>query len=199
MRRLARSGIFIIAPITGPVGDRIAALQGEHDPRILKLGAPHVTIAGSSGVGPIAASTPVAELEAALGAIAASTAPIPLRFGRPTKFMQTEIVVLPLKLAHEIVSIFYNEADAVSAEESFIKMFQQKESPDEMPDFQLASGQTVLDVILAGKLSASKSEARRLIDQKGVRLDGEVLERGDAVFPHPGVLQVGKRKFLRVK
>ena len=96
MRRLARSGIFIIAPITGPVGDRIAALQGEHDPRILKLGEPHVTIAGSSGVGPIAASTPVAELEAALGAIAANTAPIPLRFGRPTKFMQTEIVVLPL-------------------------------------------------------------------------------------------------------
>ncbi len=96
MRRVARSGIFIIAPITGPVGDRIAALQGEHDPRILKLGQPHVTIAGSSGVGPIAANTPVAELEAALGAIAASTAPIPLRFGRPTKFMQSEIVVLPL-------------------------------------------------------------------------------------------------------
>jgi tyrosyl-tRNA synthetase len=56
-----------------------------------------------------------------------------------------------------------------------------------------------LDVILAGKLVASKSEARRLIDQKGVRLDGDVLERGDVVFPHPGVLQVGKRKFLRVK
>ena len=33
----------------------------------------------------------------------------------------------------------------------------------------------------------------------GVRLDGEVLERGDMTFPHPGVLQVGKRKFLRVK
>jgi hypothetical protein len=37
-----------------------------------------------------------------------------------------------------------------------------------------------------------------LIDQKGVRLDGEVLERGDAPFPHAGILQVGKRKFLRV-
>src|SRR5690349_4924680 len=102
-----------------------------------------------------------------------------------------------MKLAREVVSIFYGEADAGSAEEAFVKMFQQKEIPDEMPDFQLESGQTVLDVILAGKLSASKSEARRLIDQKGVRLDGEVLERGDAAFPHPGVLQVGKRKFLR--
>jgi tyrosyl-tRNA synthetase len=55
-----------------------------------------------------------------------------------------------------------------------------------------------LDVILAAQLAPSKSEARRLIDQKGVRLDGAVLERGDAAFPHPGVLQVGKRKFLRV-
>jgi hypothetical protein len=37
------------------------------------------------------------------------------------------------------------------------------------------------------------------IDQKGVRLDGEILERGDLPVPHAGVLQVGKRKFLHVK
>ena len=103
-----------------------------------------------------------------------------------------------MKLAREIVSIFYGEADARSAEEAFVKMFQQKEIPDEMPEYHMESGQTVLDVIIAGKLVASKSEARRLIDQKGVRLDGDVLERGDVVFPHPGVLQVGKRKFLRI-
>ena len=103
-----------------------------------------------------------------------------------------------MKLAREIVSIFYGEADAVSAQETFVKMFQQKEVPDEMPEFKLEAGQTVLDVILAAQLAPSKSEARRLIDQKGVRLDGAVLERGDIAFPHPGVLQVGKRKFLRV-
>ena len=104
-----------------------------------------------------------------------------------------------MNLAREIVSIFYGEADARSAEEAFVKMFQQKEIPDEMPEHQLESGQTVLDVILLTKMASSKTEARRLIDQKGVRLDGEILERGDIVFPRPGVLQVGKRKFLRVK
>ena len=57
----------------------------------------------------------------------------------------------------------------------------------------------MLEVVLAAKLAASKSEARRLFDQKGVRLDGETIERGDVTFPHPGVLQVGKRKLLRVK
>jgi 2'-5' RNA ligase len=91
-----KSGIFIIGPITGAVGARIAELQATHDPRILKLGKPHVTIAGSSGTGPIAANTTVAELEKALAPIAATTAPMELRFGRPTRFMQTEIVVLPL-------------------------------------------------------------------------------------------------------
>ena len=96
MRRSEKSGIFIIAPIDGPVGARIASLQGAHDPRILKLGQPHVTIAGSSGIGPIAANSLVSELEERLAPIASSTPPITLRLGRPTRFMQTEIVVLPL-------------------------------------------------------------------------------------------------------
>jgi tyrosyl-tRNA synthetase len=103
-----------------------------------------------------------------------------------------------MKLAFEITSIFYGEADAQKAQDAFVRMFQQKETPDEMPEYKLLPGQTVLDVILAAKLAASKSEARRLFDQRGVRLDGETLDRGDAAFPHPGVLQVGKRKFLKV-
>lgn len=104
-----------------------------------------------------------------------------------------------MKLAREITSIFYGDAAADSAQENFVKMFQQKEVPDEMPEYSLEAGETVLDVILAAGLAESKSKARGLIDQKGVRLDGETLERGDAPFPHPGVLQVGKRRFLRVK
>ena len=104
-----------------------------------------------------------------------------------------------MSLAREIVSIFYGEAESRSAEEAFVKTFQQREVPDEMPEYKLESGQTVLEVILAAKMASSKSEARRLFDQKGVRLDGETIEKGDTVFPHPGVLQVGKRKFLRVR
>jgi tyrosyl-tRNA synthetase len=104
-----------------------------------------------------------------------------------------------MRIAFEITSIFYGEAAAHKAQEMFVKMFQQKEIPDEMPEYQLQSGQTVLDVILDAKLAATKSEARRLFDQRGVRLDGNTIERGDMTFPHPGVLQVGKRKFIKVK
>ncbi|HNC07452.1 MAG TPA: tyrosine--tRNA ligase [Anaerolineales bacterium] len=104
-----------------------------------------------------------------------------------------------MKMSKEITSIFYSDEEAVSAQEHFVKMFQQREVPDDMPEYEIQSGQTVVDVILAAGMAESKSKARQLIDQKGVRLDGEVLERGDMVFPHSGVLQVGKRKFLRVK
>jgi tyrosyl-tRNA synthetase len=104
-----------------------------------------------------------------------------------------------MKLSFEITSIYYNESEAQRAQDAFIKTFQQKELPDQMPEYELQSDQTVLDVILDAKMASSKSEARRLLDQKGVRLDGETIERGDVTFPHPGVLQIGKRKFLRVR
>ena len=104
-----------------------------------------------------------------------------------------------MRLAREITSIFYGDEAADHAQEAFVRMFQQKETPDEMPEYQLKAGETVLDVVLAAGMAESKSKARALIDQKGVRLDGQTLDRGDAVFPHPGVLQVGKRRFLRVK
>jgi tyrosyl-tRNA synthetase len=57
----------------------------------------------------------------------------------------------------------------------------------------------VLDVLVASGLAASRGEGRRLVEQKGVRLDGEVLSEANTTFPHPGVLQVGKRRFLKVE
>jgi len=104
-----------------------------------------------------------------------------------------------MELAREIVSIFHSKQAALEAEAQFKRVFQEREAPQEMPECILQSGQTLLDVLVAAKLVASKSEGRRLVEQKGVRLDGEVLPEAQAVFPHGGVLQVGKRKFVRVK
>jgi tyrosyl-tRNA synthetase len=104
-----------------------------------------------------------------------------------------------MKLAREVVSIFYSAAQAQAAEEAFVRLFQQREMPGEMPDLAIKPGATLIEVIIQTGSAASKGEARRLIEQKGVRLDGEVLTRGDIPFPHPGVLQVGKRRFFRVR
>jgi len=103
-----------------------------------------------------------------------------------------------MKLAREIVAIFHSDEAALRAEEAFVRVFQQRDMPEEMPEYRLIPGQTVLEVLLAGKLVPSKGEGRRMIEQKGVRLDGETLNEANLAFPHPGVLQVGKRRFLRV-
>lgn len=103
-----------------------------------------------------------------------------------------------MKLAHEIVEIFYDAESAKQAEEAFVQVFQRGAAPEEMEEFTLQAGLTVLDVMLAANLVGSKSEGKRLLAQNGVRLDGEVLTDGNLVFPHPGTLQVGKRRFLKV-
>ena len=91
-----KTGIFITAEITGPVGERIRDIQTLFDPRLAAGSPPHITLAGSSGVGAIRARTPLARIRTALEPVAAATAPITVRFGAPMRFMQTEIVVLPL-------------------------------------------------------------------------------------------------------
>ncbi|NJD60557.1 MAG: tyrosine--tRNA ligase [Anaerolineales bacterium] len=103
-----------------------------------------------------------------------------------------------MKMAREVTEIFYGVEAAQRAEDNFISVFQKGSLPDEMPEYMIKAGQTVLDVLLEGNLAGSKSEGRRLLEQKGVRLDGVTLTDANQVFPHPGVLQAGKRKYLRV-
>ncbi len=103
-----------------------------------------------------------------------------------------------MKLAHEIVSIYHSEAAAAQAEQEFVRVFQQGNIPQEMPEYRLQPGQTVLEVMLDAGLVASKSDGRRMIEQHAVRLDGQELDNPSQPFPHPGVLQVGKRRYLRI-
>ena len=103
-----------------------------------------------------------------------------------------------MKLAREIVSIYHSPQEAAQAEGQFVNVFQEGNLPSDMPEYTLSPGETVLDVLTASKMVNSKSEGRRMLDQNGVRLDGETLRDPLQVFPHPGVLQVGKRRYLRV-
>ena len=91
-----KSGIFVIAEIKGAAAKHVRKIQKRFDPRLAKEWPPHMTLAGSSGMGPIDASTPIDELRARLEPIAHETAPMLLALGHPIRFMQTNIVVLPL-------------------------------------------------------------------------------------------------------
>ncbi len=103
-----------------------------------------------------------------------------------------------MMMAQDVTGAFYDDGLAERAKENFIRTFQQKTAPEEMPEISVTAGQTVLEVLLSAGLAASRSDGRRLIEQKGVRLDGETLTEPNSPFPHGGVLQVGKRQFRRV-
>jgi 2'-5' RNA ligase len=90
------TGIFIIAELTGEAGEEIRRINERYDPKLARYKPPHITITGSSGAGPIAGSTTSDELREKLEPIAAAAEPITLRFGPPLRFMQSDIIVLPL-------------------------------------------------------------------------------------------------------
>jgi hypothetical protein len=108
---LADKGIFILAELGGEACDVVRAIQGEFDPKLAAVAArPHITLTGSSGVGPVLADTDAAALHAALLPVACNTECMQLEFGAPTRIMQTNIGVLqlsqhgPLRTVHEKIA-----------------------------------------------------------------------------------------------
>ncbi|MCA9824473.1 MAG: tyrosine--tRNA ligase [Dehalococcoidia bacterium] len=100
-------------------------------------------------------------------------------------------------LARTIVTELHGDAAGSAAEEHFERTVQRKETPDDMPEWNLPEGAALLDVIVDGGLAPSRREARRLVEQGAVSLDGEVANLDTA--PGKGtVLQVGKRRWLRL-
>lgn len=90
------NGIFILAELPSDVAQRIREINERYDPKLARYKPPHVTITGSSGAGPIPPSVSIDEMRERLEPITRDTPPITLRFRLPQKFMQTDIMVLPL-------------------------------------------------------------------------------------------------------
>lgn len=105
------------------------------------------------------------------------------------------------KLAQEIVSIFHGDEAANKAAEDAARMHQ-GEAPSDAPAYRLTTPINIIDLLVAAELVSSKSEGRRLVEQGGVRVEGEVVSGiGSTIEPAPNherTLQAGKRKFLRL-
>ena len=86
---------------------------------------------------------------------------------------------------------------------SFIKTFQKKEVPDDIVEVMLAVGEkTLIDLLVETKLAASKSEARRVIEEGGVRVNGEVMKAiasSVKIGAKAVLIQKGKRHFVKVR
>jgi tyrosyl-tRNA synthetase len=105
-----------------------------------------------------------------------------------------------MQLAREIVSIYHGEDSAEEAEAAFRRVFQDQQTPENMAEYAVQADQSLVDVMVESGLVSSKSQARRLVEQKGVKLDDVAVEDGDQplALEKPAVLRVGKRRFLRL-
>jgi len=105
------------------------------------------------------------------------------------------------ELGRAIVKIYHGADEAQAAEQHFDKVIVQKDIPDEMDEVELEFDQLLVDIVTNAGLTKSKGEARRLIKQNAVKLDGAVCKDIDQKL-HAGkesVIKVGKRRFLKVK
>ena len=101
------------------------------------------------------------------------------------------------RLAHEIVRIYNDMGSADNAQEQFVNVFKNKEVPDDMDEFRMQDDASLVDVLVGSRLVDSKNEARRAIEQGGVRLDGKKVTDINAKATI-GVLQKGKRHFIKL-
>ncbi len=106
---------------------------------------------------------------------------------------------IKVKFVQEIVARFHNLAAADAALADFESRFKQGGRPDDMPEVSLPEGLPIVQVLKQASLTSSTTEAQRMIEQGGVKIDGEkVSDKTLKLTQGVYVLQVGKRKFARV-
>jgi tyrosyl-tRNA synthetase len=107
-----------------------------------------------------------------------------------------------MRLAREIVSIYHGDEASAQAEGRFRQVFQDRELPPEadMAVYRLQAETNIVDLLVNAELASTKSQARRLVQQGGVRLDGKAITIIEHVVSpsQAGILQVGKRRFVRL-
>jgi len=106
-----------------------------------------------------------------------------------------------LRLAREIVALLHNAKSAQKAEREFERVFKEKKLPSKIPGIKIKEEElNILEFLVKTKLVPSKSEAKRLILQKGVKINGEIQEDWGKIvkIKKEMVIQVGKRKFAKI-
>lgn len=109
---------------------------------------------------------------------------------------------LKAKLAKEIITIYHNKKSAEEAEEEFNKIFRDKQKPTNIKKHKIRDTRyKLVDLLVEIKLASSKGEARRLVQQGGVRINDVVQKdfEKDIEIKNEMIVQVGKRRFVKIK
>jgi tyrosyl-tRNA synthetase len=104
---------------------------------------------------------------------------------------------IKVRLASEIVTLYHGPKSASEAAEEFDKIFSKKEKPSEIEEVKVKS-KDLVSVLVETKLASSKSEAKRLLEQNGVKVDDQTAKESTSV-QSGSLIQVGKRKFIKIK
>lgn len=107
---------------------------------------------------------------------------------------------IKMKLAHQITEEYHGKEGADKAQEEFINVVSNKGIPEDIQEVKVEQGKNILDLITELKFTASRGEAKRLIQGGGVKIDGEkITDMGYTIsFEESVVLQAGKRKFAKL-
>ena len=113
----------------------------------------------------------------------------------------TNPMILKRELARTLIRMYHNEQAAQKAEEHFDLVHKQKEIPDDIPTYLISKGgKRLIDIMVESRTANGTGEARRLIRQGGVKIDGETVKE-ELLEVQPDaekILKVGKRKFLKL-
>lgn len=101
------------------------------------------------------------------------------------------------KLAHEVVSVYHGAKAADKAQEEFTKVFSGGEVPSEV--LVVESGMPLDQTLVVAGVVESKTEVRRLVEQKGIKVDGETVTDSKQKVKKGSVIKIGPRRFLKTK
>jgi tyrosyl-tRNA synthetase len=105
---------------------------------------------------------------------------------------------IKMKLAFEITQMYHSQKNAKQAQDYWISTFSKKEIPDEMPTFTMNQSD-IISVLVDSGLVSSKGEARRAIEQGGVKINGKGITDGKTEVKSGDIVQKGKIHFVRVE
>ena len=105
---------------------------------------------------------------------------------------------LKLELAWEITKKYWSREAADKARDNFIKTFQQKAEPEDIKEIKIEKGTELAAFLLAEGLVESKSDFRRLVEAGAIEMAGQIVKDFDFKISQPGLVKVGKRRFIRV-
>jgi tyrosyl-tRNA synthetase len=100
-------------------------------------------------------------------------------------------------IAKRLVERLHGPLAATEAEADFDRKFRQRLQPDEIPEFETGFPIRLVEAMVKSGLAKSNAEAKRLIEQRGVKVDGNVASGDDPLQPGSVVVQVGKRRWMR--